>query len=127
MITIAEIDKMSSAEREFFFYLKALAPPALISQLAYNYRFHSKRKWRFDFALPDVRIAIEIEGVFYDGRTSRHTTAIGYSQDCEKYNNAVLAKWWILRYTNYQIRSDINSCVDQIVELWKREKDNGTA
>lgn len=127
MITLAEIDKMSDAEREFFFYLKTLAPPALIDQLSYNYRFHPRRKWRFDFALPDIKIAIEIEGVFYSGRTSRHTTAAGYAQDCEKYNNAVLAKWWILRYTNYQIRSDINSCVDQIVELWKREKDNGTA
>lgn len=27
-----------------------------------EYRFHPTRKWRFDFAIPHIKVAIEIEG-----------------------------------------------------------------
>lgn len=62
-----------------------------------EFRFHSTRKWRFDFAIPEKKIAIEYEGVF--GGKSRHTTVIGYTADAEKYNEAAKLGWKVLRYT----------------------------
>lgn len=35
-----------------------------------EYRFHSVRKWRFDFAVLDYKIAIEVEGVFFFKRSA---------------------------------------------------------
>lgn len=62
-----------------------------------EYRFHPERKFRFDFAIPDYKIAIEYEGIF--SLKSRHTTVTGYSFDTEKYNLAIIGGWKVLRYT----------------------------
>ena len=43
------------------------------SQLGYDvvkeYQFHDKRKWRFDYAILDKKIAIEVEGGVFKERT----------------------------------------------------------
>ncbi len=72
-----------------------------------EYRFDKERKFRFDFALPELKIAIEYEGTMSE--KSRHTNVVGYSKDCEKYNIATIQGWKVLRYTalNY-----INSATD---------------
>jgi len=62
-----------------------------------EYRFHPERKWRFDFALPNQKVAIEFEGgIFMNGG---HNRGIIYASNCEKYNAAVLLGWKVLRYT----------------------------
>ncbi len=66
-----------------------------------EFRFYRPRRWRFDFALPDMRIAIEIEGgVFTQGR---HTRGKGFIGDMEKYNEAVRLGWKVLRFTPSQV------------------------
>lgn len=60
-----------------------------------EYKFHPTRKWRFDRAAPDLKLAIEIEGATF--AQGRHTRGVGYSGDCEKYNAAALAGWTVLR------------------------------
>lgn len=67
-----------------------------------EHKFHLKRKWRFDWAHKDMMIAVEYEGI-YGGR-SRHTSVTGYVKDTEKYNNAQILGWKVLRYTasNYK-------------------------
>lgn len=62
-----------------------------------EYKFHPKRKWRFDFAYPQYMIAIEFEGLISE--KSRHTTIVGYTNDCEKYTEAAKLGWIVLRYT----------------------------
>ena len=59
--------------------------------------------WRFDFALLEPRIAIEVEGGVFTG--GRHTRGAGYSEDCKKYNMATLYGWRVLRFTTQQVRS----------------------
>lgn len=62
-----------------------------------EYQFHPKRRWRFDFAWPDERVAVEVEGGIYSG--GRHTRGTGFTGDCDKYNAAALDKWTVLRFT----------------------------
>jgi len=63
----------------------------------YEVRFHPIRKWRFDVAFPDVKIALEIEGAVWTH--GRHTRGAGFLGDMEKYNTATLMGWRILRCT----------------------------
>ena len=69
-----------------------------------EYRFDKVRKWRFDFAFPTQKIAVEIEGGTFG--KSRHTTGTGYSADCEKYNAAALLGWRVFRFTGKMITVD---------------------
>lgn len=56
------------------------------------------RKWRFDFAWPEVRLAVEIEGGVNDGEDrGRHTRAAGFERDAVKYNEAALMGWSVIR------------------------------
>jgi hypothetical protein len=70
----------------------ALEDEKIITNVETEHKFAlaEGRRWRCDFALPSLRLAIEYEGIF-GGRTgqsgkSRHLTARGYSDDCEKYS-----------------------------------------
>lgn len=60
-----------------------------------EYKFHSTRKWRFDFCWPDKMIALEVEGGVFTG--GRHTRGVGFINDMEKYNTAALMGWRIIR------------------------------
>lgn len=62
-----------------------------------EYQFHPKRKWRFDYAIPAVKIAIEVEGGVFTG--GRHVTGRGFINDMEKYNTAESMGWHVLRIT----------------------------
>ncbi len=62
-----------------------------------EHKFHPKRKWRFDYAIPDHKIALEVEGGVWTG--GRHTSSSGFLKDMEKYNTATLMGWRVLRTT----------------------------
>jgi len=60
-----------------------------------EHQFHPTRKWRFDFAYPDIKIAFEYEGgIFSNGA---HTRGKHFQSDCEKYNTATMMGWRIFR------------------------------
>ena len=59
--------------------------------------FHPTRKWRFDWAWPVQKIALEIEGGVYS--QGRHVRGKGYENDVRKYNQALLLGWKVLRAT----------------------------
>lgn len=72
-----------------------------------EFRF-SKRRFKFDFAIPHRKIAVEYEGLMSE--KSGHTTVKGYTSNCRKYNLAALHGWKVLRYTalNYkQLENDL--------------------
>lgn len=62
-----------------------------------EYYFAKPRKFRFDFALPKYKIAVEYDGVMSE--KSGHTTLVGMSSDNEKINLAISLGWRVLRYT----------------------------
>lgn len=82
----------------FYQLLRQLDP-----QWSEEHRFHPVRKWRFDFARPDIRLAIEIDGGVWTG--GRHSGGQGQLDDMEKGNNAVALGWQILHFTPKQVQN----------------------
>ena len=66
-----------------------------------EYAFHPDRKWRFDFSWPAHMIAAEAEGGTWS--QGRHVRGMGFANDCEKYNEAVIMGWRVLRFTSEMI------------------------
>lgn len=64
----------------------------------YEYRFHPTRKWRFDCAWPDRKLAVEIDGGTWAHKPS-HSGGAGHRRDCEKRNAAILLGWRVLTYS----------------------------
>lgn len=62
-----------------------------------EYKFHPTRRWRFDYALPQHKIALEVEGGVWTG--GRHIRPQGFLGDIEKYNTAALMGWRVFRTT----------------------------
>lgn len=94
-----------------------------------EYRFESKRRWRFDRAWPDESVAVEIEGGLYrhnksvaGGPTGRHTSVTGFVNDCSKYNAAALAGWLVLRFTEKHLANpyDVADQVAAALRLRRR-------
>lgn len=55
------------------------------------------KDWRFDYAYPEKKIAIEYEGgVYIQGG---HTRGGKYTDDCQKYNKAQFLGWKVFRIT----------------------------
>lgn len=97
-----KIEKVSVEKNTIEFFLKQFEQQGLIKNYVTELQFDEERKFRFDWAIPDLKIAIEYEGIF--SKKSRHTTIEGFSTDCSKYNLAIANGWRVLRYTamNYQ-------------------------
>ena len=62
-----------------------------------EHQFHPVRKWRFDYAIVDLKIAIEVDGAVWVG--GRHNRPAGYIADMEKLNTAASMGWLVLRIT----------------------------
>ena len=72
-----------------------------------EYMFHPTRRWRFDFAWPDVRVAVEFDGgqwVMLGGRHNRDS-------DRDKLNHAAALGWRVLRFSNQQWSADPLACL----------------
>lgn len=76
-----------------------------------EYRFASPRKWRFDFAWPDAKVALEVQGGLFTG--GRHSRGPALMKEHEKLNAAARDGWRIL-YTIPQ-----NVCMMETIELVK--------
>lgn len=78
--------------------LAAGAPP-----FVREHRFAHPRRWRFDFAWPRRKLAVEVEGLTVAG--GRHQRISGYRKDLEKYNAATLAGWRVLRVSTRDVKA----------------------
>jgi len=79
-----------------------------------EYRFDPSRRWRFDFAYPDKKIAIECEGGIW--ANGRHNRGSGYVKDCEKYNTAAVLGWRIIRITTENV-NDLERMLKIILDI----------
>ena len=90
---------MSELETLFAWHIKGLGCPEPIRE----FRFHPKRRWKFDFCWPSVMVAVEVEGGTWT--KGRHTSGKGFQNDCEKYAEALLLGWRVLRVTGDHVRN----------------------
>jgi very-short-patch-repair endonuclease len=98
----------------FISYLEKTIGQAVVSE----HRFDPSRRWRFDFAIPAHKIAIEVEGgVFTQGR---HTRGKGYINDLEKYNRATELGWCLIRITPNQKYSE--KFIEQLRSMVRNRK-----
>lgn len=63
------------------------------------------RRMAFDFAYPERRLLIEVQGGTRLGQRGGHTSHAGMNRDAEKLNLATLAGWRVLVVTGEQVRS----------------------
>ena len=105
--------------------LSAVRPPDLFLrflqaefpgvQVEAELKFHPVRKWRFDYAFPEYRVAVEVDGGVWT--YGRHNSAKGYINDMEKLNTAASMGWLVLRITPDQ--RFYSSTIDFIKESMK--------
>lgn len=86
-------NELDSPERQDPFTL--FASQELDTECVAEYRFAPPRRWRFDYALPRYKIALEVEGGVWT--RGRHVRPKGYINDLEKYNTATVMGWRVLR------------------------------
>lgn len=92
--------KLPEPVREYRFAAEHVGlGPGLRQRLA----FQQLRDWRFDFAWPDRRFAVEVEGVTEHG--GRHQQIGGFIGDIEKYHAALSLGWTVYRTTGTLIKS----------------------
>lgn len=77
-----------------------------------EHKFHPERRWKFDHAWPHAKISLEIEGGAWIG--GRHNRGAGYIKDMEKYSEAAILGWRIIRVTPQQVKNG------QALELLER-------
>jgi very-short-patch-repair endonuclease len=74
--------------------------------------FHPIRKWRFDFAFPQIKLAIEIQGY---GRG--HADYMSMANDYLKHNEAIRLDWAILYFMSHDIQDKaIGKTIEYIIE-----------
>lgn len=107
-----------------------------------EFRFHPDRMWRLDFAFPEDKIGVEIDGggfgrvvicdkchtsvfrTLKDGRKvavregGRHNTGAGMEADAEKGNAAIALGWRIVHFTAKHIRD--KSGIELVAALMKK-------
>lgn len=71
-----------------------------ITDYVREHRF-CERRYRFDFALVSILVAVEIEGGIYSN--GRHVRPKGFQEDARKYRRAAIAGWLVLRVTSADI------------------------
>ena len=85
-----------------------------------EFRFHPERKWRFDFAYVEQKIAIEIEGALYV-KNKGHNSVTGILRDIEKYNEAAILGWKLIRIPSHEIHKA--KTIDLIIRALNKENE----
>jgi very-short-patch-repair endonuclease len=88
----------SKLEAEFALQLRAHG----VTGWTREFRFHPTRKWRFDFAFPEQKVAIELHGATYSN--GRHNRGTGMRNDADKTNAAQLMGWLTLTFTSDHLK-----------------------
>lgn len=75
------------------------------------YPQHPVGKYRLDFAIPDKRVAIELDGHEY------HKTKSQRTHDAKRDRWLYGRGWHVLRFTGTEIHQDLDRCIDEICAL----------
>jgi len=107
--------------------LRPLMEAAGIPSAFREYKFHPVRRWKFDYAWPEYKLYLEIDGGTFgrpvvcnhchqpvkrmvNGRSvpvregGRHNTGTGFEGDCDKLNEASALGWRGVRVTTAMVQ-----------------------
>ncbi|MFJ2989972.1 hypothetical protein ACIPF8_19065 [Collimonas sp. NPDC087041] len=104
----------SPIEELFNFQVRALQLPVVTRE----HQFHPTREWRIDFAWPDRKLAIEIEGGIWT--QGRHTRGAGMRADMEKYNAMAEMGWALLRFDSTAVSS--GAAIKQVERFFQENR-----
>jgi hypothetical protein len=78
-----------------------------------EFRFDAKRKWRFDFAFLESKVALECQGGLFIPGGGRHSRGAALLKEHEKLNAAAVDGWRVLFTT------PDNLCMTETLETIK--------
>ena len=96
----------SDRAQEFIFVWKVYGT-AIQPEAEYGFDHHLGRKHRFDFAFPDYKVAIEVDGGAWMPGGGRH----GQDKDREKLNIAASLGWRVFRFSPQMLQKDPEGCI----------------
>ncbi|MGU5543299.1 hypothetical protein ACV1CV_02875 [Aeromonas veronii] len=99
----AVVNKVKKAQQVDTLHSKVLTQLVGLPDPATELLFHPKRKWRFDYAWEEQKLALEVHGGIHSG--GRHTRGRGFVEDRAKMNESTLLGWTVLEVTPEHIKS----------------------
>jgi len=83
----------------------ALVRSDLKLDIVTEHRFHPVRRWRFDYAILEHKIAIEKDGGVWMKGGGAHSRPQNIIRDMEKLTQAAVLGWTVIRRTPDQLNS----------------------
>jgi very-short-patch-repair endonuclease len=105
---------MSTDKADTFAYMLAICGADLPIPER-EYVFAKPRKWRFDFAWPEQRVAVEVNGGRYAFAGGRHSG----EDDLEKIRRAGALGWRVLPVTPQTLRDRPGEAIDDVRQALK--------
>lgn len=90
-------------EALFAFQLQAAGAPPWERQ--YRFAREIGREWRWDFAWPGLRLAVEIQGGIWKRGGGAHSHPLDILRNMEKQNDGALLGWRLLQFSTDQVKS----------------------
>lgn len=84
-----------------------------------EYKFHSTRRYRFDYAWPRQKVAVEFDGGQWVANGGRHNR----DSDREKLLEAGAQGWIVLRFSNQQWEKEPMRCIELIEQALKTREE----
>jgi very-short-patch-repair endonuclease len=127
--TYAQVKK--SAERSkwedyFIFHLKVAKLP--IPKQQFKFAEHIGRRWQVDFAWPDLKLFVEIEGGIwrknkFGNWAGAHTHPTAVLRDIEKYNHMALLGYRLFRFSDKDLRD--GSAIEMMKKVFSPQISGG--
>ena len=101
----------SPIERQFWAAYTLLQPPELAGLTPQHEVFAHGRRRRMDFAIPDRKIGIELDG------HATHSSTAAIADDRKRQRQLESAGWRIIRFGGAEVHADAAGCVRQAAAL----------
>lgn len=111
------VNEALSPEERFRLQLDLSGLTPLSADYKQQFRFHPTRRWPFDFAWPESKVAVEIQGgIWGTGKRNEvkgaHVRGKGYTMDCEKLGEAAVLGWKVIPVTPEMV--DDGTALDRV-------------
>lgn len=102
---LSKSNKSKLKSEEYVHALATTCKQIGLPEFTREHAFHSARRWRFDAAWLEVRLACEIEGGIHSG--GRHVRGVGFEKDMHKYNEAACLGWVVIRVSPDMVKTGV--------------------